>query len=117
MRGDLRDITRNEFMYSAARGFFFNGSEAYVIEVYDGGKNDELGVKLYSEKDNFGGTILNQPSIHGSGVNESLSMLDKKAELPETDEELEAFARYILQEETTQGLEYSGPRDLEDLEF
>lgn len=104
-------------MYSTARGFFFDGSEAYVVEVYEGGKTNDLGVKLYSEEDNFADTVLNQPSLHGSGVNESLSILDREAELPETDEELEAFARYMLQEEPEESLEYSGPRELDEISF
>lgn len=116
VRGDLRDITHNEFMYSAARGFFFDGSEAYVVEVYDGGKTEELGVKVYKEDDEFIATVLNQPSLHGSGMNESLSILDGEARLPETDKELEAFARYALQQ-TEDDLEYNGPRKLDELEY
>lgn len=116
MRGELRDTTHNDFMYSTARGFFFDGTEAYVVEVYEGGKTDELGVKLYGEDEEFADTVLNQPGLHGSGLKESLSLLDEDAELPETDKEIEAFARYILQGEVKKGLEYSGPHELDEIE-
>ncbi len=42
-------------------------------------------------------------------------MTSEKAELPETDEELEAFARYVLQEGADEGLQYSGPRGPDEL--
>jgi hypothetical protein len=76
-----------------------------------------LGVKLYNEDVEMGDTVFNQPGIHGTGVNESLSILDREAELPETDEEIEAFARYILQGGTEEGLEYEGPRDPQDIDY
>jgi len=117
VRGELQDVNYSEFNYSTARGIFFDGREAYIVEVYDGGTTDELGVKLYTEDEEMADTVLNQPSIHGIGINETLSMLDREAELPETDEEVEAFARYILQGETEKGLEYEGPRNPEDIEY
>lgn len=116
MRGDLRDIDYNEFNYSTAKGFFFDDDTAYVVEVYDGVETDNLGIKVYNENEEFVGTVYNQPSIHGTGLNESLSMKSQRAQLPETDEELEAYARYILQGGTEEGLEYSGPRDLDELD-
>ncbi|PSH00722.1 MAG: hypothetical protein BRC30_02050 [Nanohaloarchaea archaeon SW_7_46_7] len=115
MRGELHKVYHGE--YSTARGFFFDGEEAYIVEVYEGGNTEELGVKLYTEDEEIADIAVNQPSIHGTGINESLSILDRKAELPETDSEIEAFGRYILQGETHKGLEYTGPRDLDDIEY
>ena len=117
MRGDLQDTRYNEFGYSTARGFFFDGSNAYIVEVFDGGKTDNLGAKVYNETEESVDTVYNQPSIHGEGINESLSMTSEKAEIPETDKELEAYARYVLQDNTGTGLEYRGSRHPEDISY
>jgi len=117
VRGDLQNLSYNEFNYSTAKGFFFDGNEAYVVEVYDGGRTDKLGVKVFNENKEFVDTVYNQPSIHSAGLNESLSMNSEKAQLPETDKELEAYARYVLQDNPGTVLEYTGPRELDDLSF
>jgi hypothetical protein len=117
VRGELRDVVHNAFNCSVARGVFFDGDEAYVVEVYDGGKTDELGVKLYGGEEELTGLVYNKPEFHGSGVNETLSMTDEEAELPEKDREIEALARYVLQEGPEHGIEYTGPRELEDLNY
>lgn len=97
---------------STARGLFFDGSEAYVVEVYDSGRDESLGIKLFGEEEEITDVAYNQPDLHGEGVNESLSMKSRKAELPETDDEIEAFARYALQDKPEESLGYEGPRQL-----
>lgn len=117
VRGELKDVVHKAFSTSIATGFFFDGNEAYVVEVYDSGKADELAVKLYGREEELTDLVYNQPEFSGAGVNESLAMTDEVAELPENDEELEALAQYVLQEGPEEGLEYTGPRELEDLNF
>lgn len=118
MRGEFDSIEHDVFEYSTARGLFFDDGEAYVIEVYEGVSSDELGVKLFGKgSEDLVDTVYGQPELNGAGVNESLSMSSKEAQLPESDEEIEAFARYILQDYDGQGLEYTGPRELEDLNY
>lgn len=117
VRGDLRDVERNIFNYSVATGMFFTDNEAYVVEIYEGGKTDEFGVVLTGSEDTIADTVYNQPSMNGVGMNESLSMTSEEAKLPETDEELEAFARYALQDYKESGLKYEGPRELEELNY
>jgi hypothetical protein len=117
VRGDLRDVERNIFNYSVATGMFFTDDEAYVVEIYESGKTDEFSVVLTGSQETLGDEVYNQPTLNGSGVNESLSMTSEKAELPDTDEELEAFARYVLQEGPDEGLQYSGPRGPDELDF
>lgn len=102
---------------STARGLFFAGNDAYVVEVYDGGRGDELGIKLFGEDEEITDMVYNQPDLHGQGVNESLSMKSQKADLPETDEEIEAFARYALQDKVDGGIRYTGPRHPEDISY
>lgn len=115
MRGELRNVVYNVFNCSIARGLFFDGNDAYVVEVYDSGKTDEIGVKLYGSESEFVDLVYNMPEINGVGMNESLSMTDEEADLPESGEEIEALARYVLQEGPDQGLEYTGPLELEDI--
>lgn len=117
MRGDLQDLNYSEFNYSTAKGFFFDNNNAYVVEVYDGGETLNLGIKVYNETEELVDTVYNQPSLHGEGLNESLSIKSRRAKLPETDKELEAYARYVLQENPGTGLEYEGPRDPKDIDY
>ena len=116
MRGEFSTIER---MYesSTARGLFFDGNDAYVVEVYDNGRDDSLGIKLFGDDEEITDVAYNQPSLNGNGINESLSMKSRRAELPETDDEIEAFARYALQDQPEESLEYEGSRELEGLNY
>lgn len=117
MRGELEEVERNLMNYSMARGLFFDDRDAYVVQVQTGGRTDEVGVVLTGAEETIAETVYNQPELHGTGVNESLSMSDQQARLPEDGEDIEAYARYVLQGEVDEGLEYEGSRDLEEIDF
>lgn len=119
MRAEFKTAEKDLHGYSMARGLFFDDDEAYVVEVYGGGRSDEFGIKLFDtdgEEREFD-IVYNQPKLDGVGVGQSLSMTSEEASLPTDDESIEAFARYALQEEVEEDLRYSGPRGLEDLEY
>lgn len=55
----------------------------------------------------------NQPKLSGAGENESLALSSQSPELPESDEDIEAYARLVLQPTDEEDfLDYSG--DLEE---
>lgn len=118
MRAEFKTAEKDLHGYSMARGLFFDDDEAYVIEVYGGGRSDEFGIQLYDEdgEEKDFGMVYNQPTLNGVGINQSLSMSSEEASLPTTDEEMEAFARYALHD-GVEGLDYEGPKDLENVEF
>lgn len=115
MRGEFQEINYNEFNYSTARGLFFDGNDVYALEVYDGGRTPELGIKLYGNEEEYTAIVDNHPRLHGAGIEESLSLSSQQARLPETDEEIEAYARYAMS--PGDSFDYKGPRELDDLNY
>jgi len=118
MRGEFKEISYGTGLtYDLSRGLFFDGNDVYLLEAYDASKSDGISIRLSNSSESYTGSIENQPKLHGTGVDESLSVSSEEAELPDTDEGIEAYARYVLQdeEENETSFSYEGPRDLDDI--
>lgn len=76
--------------------------------MYEGGTTDGLAAKLFGDDGNITGVLRGQPKVRGG----SLFVSSQEPALPETGEEVEAFARYLLQL-VDDDLRYTGPRDVE----
>lgn len=115
MRGEFKGINyADSFDYDISTGLFFDGNDVYLLEAYEGGSEDSIAVKLSNSSESYTAVVLNNPGLHGKGANESLSLSSEEAQLPDTDEAIEAYARYALQEDD-QDFNYEGPRELDEI--
>lgn len=117
MRGEFKDINYGGALsYDISRGLFFDDNDVYLVEAFSGNATDFISVKLSNSSGTYTAKLENQPKLHGVGIQEALSLSSESPELPETDEGIEAYARYVLQSEEDLGaFEYDGTRDLEDI--
>lgn len=92
--------------YAVSTGVFFDGRDAYRVDVIGNG-SDSLEVDLRNEDREIEVRVSGQVGLNGAGIDESLSVSTGEPGLPETDEELEAYARYAL--EHGEDFDYDGP--------
>jgi hypothetical protein len=107
-----------QYGYSFANGIYMDLQEAYSVHVKDSGQLPiEVTVQSTGGEEYYT-QVFNQPVITGAGINESLALSDEKASLPETVEDIEAYARYTINHsDAEEGLiHYDGPTLVDMLE-
>ena len=111
MRCRINDLVDSDDQYRTVKGTIVDDGEQMMLEVYDDTEEPHLAMKLFRDGANKTGIIAGQPQIRRTVSSYGLSISSRQPELPTTDTELEAFARYILQA-PTEDLTYTGPKQL-----
>jgi len=90
--------------YTTAEGVFFNGSEKYLLEAFkEHGETGSIAAKLHGKERTVTQVLRCQPRI----IDGCLCVSSMNPELPESSEQVKAFAVYLLQLPDEEQLRYT----------